>query len=303
MTAGRPAPRTPGPLFLIGGAEDRSGERVILRRVAEAAGGRGVAVITTASDYPQELGKDYVRVFRALGVAEPRVLDIRRREEAEEAEAVQAVGSVGAVFFTGGDQVQLIQVFQGTALLKAIRRLHGDGAALAGTSAGAAAAGAVTIYEGEAVGLVKGAVKHCPAFGFLAETIVDTHFMERGRMARLAQALGAGLTRVGLGLSENTAVVAGPDGAMEVLGSGVVAVLRGGDDLTSDHAGRPAGSLVSVDGIRLSLFAPGRRFLLDRPGRPRPPAGMDRSGRTAIGRLFKFLEPWHEYDDHTDRRS
>jgi cyanophycinase len=290
-------------LFLIGGAEDRSGERVILRRVVEAARGRGVVVVTTASDYPVELGKDYLRVFRALGVADPRVLDIRRREEAEEAEAIGVVEGAGAVFFTGGDQVQLIQVFQGTALLKAVRRLHRDGAAVAGTSAGAAAAGAVTIYEGEAVGLVKGAVKNCPAFGFLAETIVDTHFMERGRMARLAQALAAGLTRGGVGLSENTAVLAGPDGTMEVLGSGVVAVLRSADGFASDHTDRAPGSLVSVDGIRLSFFAAGRRFILDRPGRPQPPAGMERPGRSGLGRLFKFLEPWHEYDDQTDRRS
>ena len=303
MTAGRPAPRTPGPLFLIGGAEDRKGERTILRRVVEAAQGKGVAVITTASDYPVELGKDYVRAFRALGVEDPRILDIRSRADAEEAEPRREVLAAGAVFFTGGDQVQLIQTFQGTALLKAIRARHREGVAVAGTSAGAAASGTVTIFEGETVGLVKGAVRHCAAFDFLPGTIVDTHFMERGRIARLAQALGAGLTRLGLGVSEDTAILAHPDGAMEVLGSGVVAVLRSGGDLVSDHADQASGSVVSVDGIRLSFFAPGRRFRLERPGRTHSPAQIERPRRTGLGRIFKFLEPWHEYDDNIDRRS
>ena len=303
MSVGRPVSRTPGPLFLIGGAEDRKDERTILSRVVEAAGGRSVVVITTASDYPAELGQDYARAFRALGVEDPRILDIRSRDDAEQDGPRKEVEEAGAVFFTGGDQVQLIEAFQGTALLKAIRARHREGAAVAGTSAGAAAAGAVTIFNGERSGLVKGAVEHGPAFGFLPDTIVDTHFMERGRIARLAQALGAGLTRLGLGVSENTAVLVHPDGMMEVLGSGVVAVLRSGADLVSDHADRPAGSMVSVDGIRLSFFAPGRRFRLDRPGRAHPPAKMERPRPNAIGRLFKFLEPWHEYDDHTDRRS
>jgi cyanophycinase-like exopeptidase len=131
--------------------------------------------------------------------------------------------------------------------------------------------------------------------------VVDTHFMERGRIARLAQAIGAGLAPVGLGLAEDTAVLVRPDGTLEVLGSGVVAVLRRGRESSSDHAERPDGSLVTVEGLRLSFFAPGRSFRLEPSGRaPGAPGGRPRSG---IGRIFKFLEPWHEYDDHSERRS
>ncbi len=300
MTAERPVPHAPGPLFLIGGGEDRKGDRALLRWVVQAARGRSVAVITTASDYPVELGKDYDRAFRALGAADPRILDIRRREEAEGGAAVEAVEKAGAVFFTGGDQVRLVEIFQDTALLKEIRRRHREGAVVAGSSAGAAAAGAVTIFDGERSGLVKGAVSNRAALGFLPGAIVDTHFMERGRIARLAQALGAGLGRVGLGVAEDTAVLVHPDGTLEVLGSGVVAVLRAGGDLATDYGDRPAGALVSVDGLRLSFFAPGRRFRLDPAGAARPP---DRTGRSGLGRLFKFLEPWHEYNDTMTRRS
>lgn len=303
MTAGRSVPPSPGPLFLIGGAEDRSREKTILRRVAQAARMGRTVIITTASDYPAELGKDYLRAFRDLGVEEALLLDIRRREDAAQGEARRLVEGAQAVFFTGGDQVKLVEVFQGTPLLETIRRRHREGAVLAGTSAGAAAAGSVTIYSGERVGLVKGAVAHGPAFGFLPEAIVDTHFVERGRILRLAQALGAGLSRAGLGVAEDTAVLALPDGTMEVLGSGPVAVLRAGGHFVSDHDDRPPGSLVSVEGLRLSLFAPGRRFRLGPAGPGHPPAEPPGGRRSGLGRIFKFLEPWHEYDENTARRS
>src|SRR5207253_428077 len=67
------APPTAGALVIIGGHEDRKGERRILREVARRAEGRGIAVITAATEEPEALWKEYVGAFDGLGRgADPR---------------------------------------------------------------------------------------------------------------------------------------------------------------------------------------------------------------------------------------
>ncbi len=249
-----------GILVLIGGDEDKRDAKTILRRVVEEASGGEIAVVTTASSIPQELGQQYRQAFGDLGARRVHVLDIRRREEADRPEHLEVVRSAAAVFFSGGDQQQLVTVLEGTALLGQIRQNFDAGAVVAGTSAGAAAAGEVTIYNGDHQGLVRGAVRHSPGFGFLPGVIVDTHFVERGRIYRLAQALAAGLCPRGIGLAEDTALVVRSGGAGEVIGRGLATVLDAGPLARSNAAAVPAGEAVSLEGLRLGFLSAGTRF-------------------------------------------
>ena len=56
-----------GPVMIVGGAEDKLGDRVILTRFVELAGGEGarIVVITTASS----LGESASDVYREIGRA------------------------------------------------------------------------------------------------------------------------------------------------------------------------------------------------------------------------------------------
>ncbi len=58
-----------GVLLIIGGNEDKTGECHILRTFIERAGGREakIAVITTATQLPEEVGIEYKMVFEWLG--------------------------------------------------------------------------------------------------------------------------------------------------------------------------------------------------------------------------------------------
>ena len=60
-----------GTLCVIGGAEDRVGERIVLRKFVELAGGDGsrIAVVATASSLGPEILETYDEVFRSVGAA------------------------------------------------------------------------------------------------------------------------------------------------------------------------------------------------------------------------------------------
>lgn len=253
-----------GPLVLIGGAEDKDGDRRVLRRTVELNGARTVSVIASASQIPEKLGPHYISAFRALGVDDVQVLDIRRRPDAERADLLERIEASDLIFFTGGDQTRLVRVFKNSVLLEGIRRAHARGAVIAGTSAGATAAGDPMIFDGQRRPLVKGKVHCAPGFGFLPGITVDTHFVERRRFARLAQFLAAGNNRWGIGLSEDTALIIGTDGIGEVAGKGPVVLMSAMGQSWSDFEDVEDGERVSLTGLSLGLLSDGKRLDLKR---------------------------------------
>ena len=69
-----------GTVIVIGGAEDKVRDRVILSRFVALAGGPDarIAVIATASSFGMEAGERYRAVFTELGAAE--VVAAQRRD-------------------------------------------------------------------------------------------------------------------------------------------------------------------------------------------------------------------------------
>lgn len=250
-----------GSLVLIGGREDRRRDRVVLRGVLDISGGGRVVVVPAASAYPRSVAAVYRKAFGALGAERVDIVDVRARREAEDGLGVEQVRAADVVFFTGGDQVQLTRVLEATPLMRAVRSRLRDGATVAGTSAGAAAVGEVMVFDGDGRGLVKGSVRVSAGLGLLpGRIIVDTHFMARGRLARLAQVLCADPTLRGLGLAEDTGVVVAPDGSARVVGSGQVTVLSAAGLEASTYGEVGRGEPLTMDGLRLGFLAPGASF-------------------------------------------
>src|SRR5689334_7288125 len=96
-----------GTLVIIGGREDREGEKVVLREVVRKAGKKRVVVVGAASEEPEELFEQYRKAFGALGVKDVVALDARTREEALDEKKAEPILHAGCVFFTGGDQLRL----------------------------------------------------------------------------------------------------------------------------------------------------------------------------------------------------
>jgi len=253
-----------GHLVLIGGNEDRVGGRTVLKRIVSLNAVRQIAVIPTASEFPRELGEKYERAFRELGVPRVTALDIRYPGDADAPGRREQVRGADAIFFTGGDLVKLVQILKGSALFGEIRRRFEAGATVAGTSAGAAAASDPMIYNGDENGFQKGAVRHAEGFGFLPGITVDTHFLDRRRLPRLAQALCAGLSQFGLGLDEDTGVVVYPNRVAEVVGAGVVTTLDARPLRFTDYHSVQERERFACEGLRLGFLTPGTFFNLNR---------------------------------------
>ncbi len=247
----------------IGGAEDKTSARAVLRRALTLAGTPApvVTVIATASQIPEIVLPMYQETFAAMGVAEVHLLDVRNRQHANDPAIAAQVSAADVVFLTGGDQLRLTHILGGTALLAAMRRRHAEGAVIAGTSAGAAAMSRTMIYDGEAAAsLHKGNVKMTSGLGFVPGVVIDSHFVQRGRLTRLLEVGAANPERLGIGLGEDTAVVVHPGRVLETIGSGHVIVVDSWSIERSNVAEIAQGDPIAVSPVTVHALTAGQGF-------------------------------------------
>lgn len=254
-----------GRLVAIGGAEDKSADLHILKRVfAHACGSDEVAVIATASGIPDEVLPAYQEAFTRVGAGRVHALDVRERKDAADEDSVGLIKRSGAIFFTGGDQLRLTNVFGGSPMLTAIRERFQEGAVIAGTSAGAMALPTTMIYNGEAAdALHKGEVKMTSGLGFAEGVIIDSHFLERGRFTRLMEVGATNPEHLGVGLGEDAAVVIHPGRILEAVGSGHVIIVDSRDLARSNVADLAQGEAVAIENVVMHALIDGHGFDID----------------------------------------
>lgn len=249
-----------GYLVLIGGAEDKKDEKVVLKKVASINNAKNAVVIPTASSYPTGLAEDYFYAFRELGVENISILDIREKKDTERTDYIEKVSTADLIFFTGGDQYKLVNVFNDTELLQLIRSRHNNGATIAGTSAGAAASCDPIIFDGDSAGMNKGSIHFSKGFGFIKNVTIDTHFVNRGRLGRLTQFLSSGKSMRGIGLGENTAIIVAPDNTFEVIGAEMVTVVNTENVSYSNYNQISENEPIVINDIRVGFLQSGCVF-------------------------------------------
>lgn len=219
-----------GNLLIIGGAEDKESDCLILRRFVELAGGKNanIAIVTTATEYPREVGNQYCKLLYNLGAHRAEALFITKREDAEDSRIAQQIKQCTGIFFTGGDQLRITSIIGGSKTDEAIRRAYEEGVVIAGTSAGASIMSDTMIVEGGSADTAKKcALNMAHGMGLLEEVVIDQHFAQRGRINRLLSAVGQNPYILGVGIDEDTAIVVNPYGTFEVIGSQTVTVIDG----------------------------------------------------------------------------
>ncbi len=268
-----------GKLIAIGGAEDKGSdlekgaifrnnlnffELGILRRIVEEAGGSdaNIEVVTTASTIPYEVGENYLDAFGKIGCTNVHIIHIRNREDAQKPEYIERIKQCNCVMFSGGNQLRLTTIFGGTRFLDIIQeRYLKENFVIAGTSAGAMAMSSTMIYEGNATRAhLKGEVKITTGLGFMDGVIFDSHFEKRGRFARLAQAVSANPSCIGIGLGEDTGMLITQGNNMEAIGSGPVIIVDGHDVKHSNLADIPEGNPLSIENLHVHFCAKGNGF-------------------------------------------
>jgi cyanophycinase len=261
-----------GKLIIIGGAVDKGSftetvannlnffEAGILRRMlveSKHKENSRIEVVTTASKIPREIGPEYIKALNHLGANNVDVLHIEKREQAIDPEVLERLVAADVVMFTGGDQLRLTSILGGTAFHDILlEKYHNEDFIYAGTSAGAAAASNNMIYQGSShEALLKGEVKITSGLGLIDGVIIDTHFVQRGRIGRLFQAVVGNPRTLGVGLGEDTGLLITENSKMEAIGSGLVIIVDGRQikdtNLTEIELGQP----ISVNNFSVHVMS------------------------------------------------
>lgn len=254
-----------GKLIIIGGALDKGSfvetdldvnvlnnlnffETGILRRIileSKHQNKSRIEIITTASKIPKEIGPEYIKALEYLGAKNTEVMFLDKREMASSPEILERLRLADVVIFTGGDQLRLTSILGGTKFHDLLlEKYRNEEFVYAGTSAGAAAASNSMIYQGSSSeALLKGEVKITSGLGLIDDVVIDTHFVQRGRIGRLFQSVVGNPRTLGIGLGEDTGLLITNNREMTAIGSGLVILVDGHEikdtNLTQVELGQP----------------------------------------------------------------
>lgn len=269
-----------GKLIIIGGSVDKGSfsespedlsrklkffEKGILNKIIRVSDKNNLSrieIITTASSIPEEVGEEYVNAFKNLNVLNVGVLNIKTREEANASENIERLRKADVVMFTGGDQLRLSSIFGGTPFHHLLlEKYENENFVISGTSAGAAASSNNMIYQGSSHGaLLKGEVKITGGLGFINNVIIDTHFVQRGRIGRLLYACASNPINLGIGLGEDTGLLITEGYIMEAIGSGLIILVDGTHMRKTNMSDVEMGEPVSIENLIVHVMSIGDHF-------------------------------------------
>ncbi|RWR12243.1 cyanophycinase [Paenirhodobacter populi] len=253
-------------LMMLGSAPLQR-DSVLLAQIAAQCSGP-VGVIAAASAEPRETAHDYIRALRDKGV---EAVDLRitidnvdrlARDEA----LIERIAALRTIILTGGNQIRLVEALlhrgEVTPILSAIARAHAAGGMIVGVSGAASALSGFMIgggssYEALRFGIAsdmgrRGLVIQ-EGLGFFGPAIIDQNMASSRRLGRLAVACAEEGVRFGLGLLEDSGVIANHDNSLLTVIGSRGAVLVEIDQMKSELQGDD----FIAPGTRLSFAQPG----------------------------------------------
>jgi len=265
-------------ILVIGGAEDKVHGKEILHTFWERSGGTEaiIGIIPSASREPTLIGERYHRIFEEMGAKELKVIDIRDRTQGEDPYYQEFVERCTSIFMTGGDQLRLCGLLADTPIMnRVLERVRLGEISIAGTSAGAAVMGYNMIAGGgSGESPNRSLVDLATGFGIIPEVVVDQHFHNRNRTARLLSAIAAYPNHLGIGIDEDTCAMFERDGWVEVIGKGTVIFINTKTMTYTNQSLVNSTEPLSLHNLQVSVLCHGDRYHLHKhetiPGKPVP---------------------------------
>ena len=259
---------TKNAILVIGGAEDKVHGKEILQTFFQRSGGTDavIGIVPCASREPILIGERYYRLFRDMGAKEIKVLDVRDRNGANDSGYRNFVEECSGIFLTGGDQLRLCGLMADTSLMdRIVAKARKREISLAGTSAGAAVMGHHMISGGSsAESPNRGLVDMAKGLDIIPGVLVDQHFYNRNRLARLLSAVSDHPELLGIGIDEDTCAVFESDGMIQVIGKGAVTIVDA-QEMTYSNRDRASGNQpLSMHNLKLHILGYGDRYDLHR---------------------------------------
>ena len=267
-----------GTLIPIGGNEDKGNgknemytleflQEGILSHVVRESGGKNarIVVIPTASSIPREVGENYLEAFDLLGCKQVEVIHIHDRHDSDEKRFLKLIEEADCVMFSGGDQSNIVNRIGGTRMHEIILdRYRNEDFVIAGTSAGAMCMSSEMIAGGSITeSLFKGSVRMRDGMAFIPELIIDSHFIQRGRFGRLAEAVAKFPHLIGVGLAEDTGVIIKNCNDFKVIGSGMVVIFDGSTLTHNNEEILPHGTPMSMGNLVVHILSNSDQFVIN----------------------------------------
>ena len=264
-------------LIIIGGHEEKEGDREILTEVAGRVGHGRLVVSTVASSEPDGVFEEYEKIFRELGLKHVEKLEITVRDDARREENWKRVRGAAGFFFTGGDQLKITSQIGDTLVYEELLKLYNEGGVVAGTSAGASVVTDTMLVSGEGreSHRVSDSLRMAPGLALIRGMIIDQHFAERGRLGRLLGAVAQNPRTLGIGIDEDTAIVIEDAERFRVIGSGAVYVLDARNVTYSNIIEAKSEETLSIHNLKVHVLSKGDRYDL----RARVPTSAATSSR------------------------
>lgn len=276
-----------GHLLLVGGG---SLPDDVVKRFVELAGGRSarLVVIPTASERADapDAAQRYLPTWLERGVGHAVLLHTRDREEADREDFTAPLRDATAVWIGGGAQGRIADAYAGTRVESELLALLARGGVVGGTSAGAACASPMMIVRG------RDPAETGRGLDLLRGVVVDQHFAQRERQARLADVLVRHPGLFGIGIDESTAIEV-HERTVRVLGRGQACVMLAPAADGSRAASAVAhGAGATFDLVRWRRAAQARAVVAGEDEVPRVPerttlvlAGAGQAPRQALERF------------------
>jgi cyanophycinase len=260
-------PESPkGKLFIIGGG--KRPPEMIERLVKESGLDKGgyVAVLPMASEAPDTAFFYTRKQFVEQGINMVFNFDFKKGNRPSP-QQIDSLQKAKLIYIPGGSQSKFMEVVQGNDIYTAIHAAYGNGATIAGTSAGAAVMSKKMItgderkhpeYTGDFRTIEADNMIIAQGMGLLPNAIIDQHFIWRMRMNRLMTVAIEHPDETCIGIDESTAILVEGNSA-EVVGNYQVIVIKNPHNDIKTQNG-----LLGAENLKLRIYLPGETFHIDR---------------------------------------
>jgi len=180
-----------------------------------------ILIIPWATSEP-EASFEYLK--KDLALFNPKEIELAPSAPMTEEKKIKLLNQLKnatGVFFTGGDQVKIMEVLKDESLFQNLKQRYDAGTVFGGTSAGAAIMSSQMITgEGDFTVIDGKKVQTSLGLGLLPDdVIVDQHFIKRQRQNRLFGLILQNREKFGIGIDEDTALVLTDNRYGEVVGT------------------------------------------------------------------------------------
>lgn len=255
-----------GSLVAVGGGESANiteDSLKIIEKFLELSGGLNkarIVVMTVATDDPKDAEERYEEVFERLEFKNFEVLNIADRSQSFDESILEKIKNATGLYFTGGNQLHVTALTGGTPLHQLILDKFNKGMTIGGTSAGAMMMSSSTLLSGSSDGAPRlGANEIAPGMELLENSIIDTHFSQRGRHGRLLLSVAQNPQVLGIGIDERTAMIVRGD-KFEVIGEGVVTVVCAKHSMHTNLPYIKTEDTIGIFGVNFHVLPEGYKY-------------------------------------------